>query len=73
MTLRQCLLAAREEKGMNLAQAGEKSGVSYAAISTWERGDRSPQFEKLEQVCMLAYDMSLIEFLQKYGYNGEEE
>ena len=72
MTLGQCLRMARAEKEMMLSQAGEKSGVSFAAIGSWERGDRSPQFEKLEQVCMLAYDMSVVELLEKYGYNGEE-
>ncbi len=72
MTLGQCLMKVRKEKGMILKQAGEKSGVSYAAISSWERGVRSPQFDKLEQVCMFAYDMTVIELLERYGYSSEE-
>lgn len=73
MTLGQCLEMARLSKGMDLITAGKESGVSFRAIRSWERDEHSPQFDKLEALCLLAYKMPVAKVLIKYHYDGEPE
>lgn len=73
MTLGQCLQIARANRNMTLMECQEKAGVSFRAIRSWERDEHSPQFDKLEALCLLAYEMPVQDLLHKYHYNGIAE
>jgi transcriptional regulator with XRE-family HTH domain len=46
----QRLKDARHRGGLSQAQLAVILGVSYAALSRWEHGNRNPRAEHLEQV-----------------------
>lgn len=41
------LAAVRRQKGMTQNEVAERLGVSFQAVSLWERGETSPDIEKL--------------------------
>ena len=47
MELSERLAAARKEKGMTQREVAEKLDVSFQAVSLWERGETSPDIDKL--------------------------
>lgn len=59
--------AARKAKGLSQEQLGEKLGVSFQAVSTWETGKNIPDAEHLPALAK-ALDISLDAL-----FSGEEE
>lgn len=47
------LALARKQRGMTQAQVAEKLGVSFQAVSQWERGENSPEIDKLADIARL--------------------
>lgn len=48
----------RKQSGMTQNEMAEKLGVSFQAVSLWERGEATPDVEKLEKIAEL-YQVSL--------------
>lgn len=53
---------ARIDKNMTQMNLADAMGVSYQAVSNWERGNSLPDISKLEQLCT-ALDLSVSELL----------
>lgn len=58
MTLAQRLAEARKSKGFTQAQVAEKLDISFQAVSSWERGESTPEIDKLVEIAKL-YEISL--------------
>lgn len=52
------LAAARKEKGITQSSVAEKLNVSFQAVSLWERGETTPDIDKLADIASL-YQISL--------------
>lgn len=52
------LVKARKEKGFTQSDVAEKLNVSFQAVSLWERGETTPEMDKLVDVASL-YQVSL--------------
>lgn len=51
MNVQDKLIALRKEHNLTQKELGEIAGVSGAAVSAWELGDRSPKIEPLKNIC----------------------
>lgn len=51
MNFAERLKELRLNKGWSQRQLGEKLGISNVAISMYERGERTPDYETLELIC----------------------
>lgn len=60
--------SARTARNMTQTDLADKMGVSYQAVSNWERGNSMPDISKLSELCH-ALDISLEELL---GENSRE-
>lgn len=58
MTFSERLASARKEKGFTQSDVAEKLNVSFQAVSLWERGETSPEIDKLVDIASL-YQVSL--------------
>lgn len=58
MTVAERLSNIRKEKGMTQSEVAEKIGVSFQAVSLWERGETTPEIDKLVEIATL-YQVSL--------------
>ena len=58
MTFAKRLASARKAKGVTQSDVAEKLHVSFQAVSLWERGETTPEFDKLADIGVL-YDVSL--------------
>lgn len=47
------LAAARKERGMTQREVAEQLNVSFQAVSLWERGETSPDIDKLVEIASL--------------------
>ena len=47
------LAAARKERGMTQREVAEQLNVSFQAVSLWERGETSPDIDKLAEIASL--------------------
>ena len=52
----------RKEKNMTQLELADKLGISYQAVSNWERGDSMPDISKLEDISQIL-DISIDELL----------
>lgn len=41
------------DAGMSAEETAERLGVSYGALKSWINGQRSPSFDRAEQICDL--------------------
>lgn len=48
-----CIRAARIEKNMTQTELADAMGVSFQAVSNWERGNSMPDIGKLPELCAL--------------------
>ncbi len=62
--------AARQAKGLSQEQLGEKLGVSFQAVSTWEQGKFLPDAERLPELAKVL-DLSLDSLLSEEEKNWE--
>ena len=53
---------ARVERNMTQMDLADAMGVSYQAVSNWERGNSMPDISKLEQLCRVL-ELSIGELL----------
>ncbi|MDE7200337.1 MAG: helix-turn-helix domain-containing protein [Lachnospiraceae bacterium] len=53
MEISERLAIARKEKGMTQREVAEKLDVSFQAVSLWERGETSPDIDKLVDLAFL--------------------
>lgn len=51
MNIQDKLIALRKEHDLTQKELGEIAGVSGAAVSAWELGDRSPKIKPLKNIC----------------------
>ncbi len=58
MTFSERLANARKEKGFTQSDVAEKLNVSFQAVSLWERGETTPEIDKLADIASL-YQVSL--------------
>lgn len=58
MTFAERLTNARKEKGFTQSDVAEKLNVSFQAVSLWERGETTPEIDKLVDIASL-YQVSL--------------
>jgi len=58
MTLAQRLAKARKSSKLTQAQVAEKLDISFQAVSSWERGESTPEIDKLADIAKL-YEISL--------------
>ena len=58
MTFSKRLSNARKERGLTQSNVAEKLNVSFQAVSSWERGETTPEINKLEDIASL-YQVSL--------------
>lgn len=58
MTFAERLVMARKEAGMTQSDVAEKLNVSFQAVSLWERGETTPEIDKLAVIASL-YQVSL--------------
>jgi len=58
------LLEKRKEKGITQAQLADQMGVTYQAVSRWEKGDSIPDIEILSNLADY-YSVTIDEILQK--------
>ena len=49
----QRLAAARKNAGFTQAEVAERLGVSFQAVSQWERGETAPDIAKLPELAVL--------------------
>ena len=56
---------ARIAKNMTQMNLADAMGVSYQAVSNWERGNSMPDISKLEDLCN-ALDLSIGELLGQH-------
>ena len=54
----QRLAAVRKERKMTQSEVAEKLNVSFQAVSLWERGETTPEIEKLTEIADL-YGVSI--------------
>lgn len=54
--------SARTEKNMTQMDLADAMGISYQAVSNWERGNSMPDISKLPELCQIL-DLNLDEFL----------
>lgn len=52
-TFAERLALARKQRGMTQAEVAEKLGVSFQAVSQWERGETTPEIDKLADIASL--------------------
>lgn len=71
MTCGEKITKLRKEKGLTQAELGEKLHVTFQAVSKWERGSSTPDFETM---CLLAkfFDVPLSYFDPSAGENTAE-
>ena len=64
---------ARKAKGWTQSEVAERLGVSFQAVSLWERGETFPETEKLMDIAAL-YDVSLDWLLagERSAFSAEE-
>ena len=53
MTLSERLTIARKMKGLTQSDVAEKLKVSFQAVSLWERGETTPDIDKLVDIAAL--------------------
>ena len=53
MTFSERLAKARKEKGFTQSDVAEKLNVSFQAVSLWERGENTPEIDKLVDIASL--------------------
>lgn len=53
MCLGEKICALRKNSGMTQAELGNKLGVTYQAVSKWERADSLPDFEMMSKIAKL--------------------
>ena len=53
MNLSERLAAARKERNMTQREVAERLNVSFQAVSLWERGETSPDIDKLVEIASL--------------------
>ena len=53
MTLAERLVASRKAGGYTQSEIAEKLGVSFQAVSLWERGETTPELDKLVELASL--------------------
>lgn len=58
MTFSERLANARKERGFTQSDVAEKLNVSFQAVSLWERGETTPEIDKLVDIASL-YQVSL--------------
>ena len=58
MTFSERLVKARKENGFTQSDVAEKLNVSFQAVSLWERGETTPEIDKLVAIVSL-YQVSL--------------
>lgn len=58
MTFSERLAKARKEKGFTQSDVAEKLNVSFQAVSLWERGETTPEIDKLVDIASL-YQVSV--------------
>ena len=58
MTFSERLANARKEKGFTQSDVAERLNVSFQAVSLWERGETTPEIDKLVDIASL-YQVSL--------------
>ena len=58
MTFSERLVKIRKEKGFTQSDVAEKMNVSFQAVSLWERGETTPEIDKLVDIAAL-YQVSL--------------
>ena len=58
MTFSERLANARKENGFTQSDVAEKLKVSFQAVSLWERGETTPEIDKLVDIASL-YQVSL--------------
>ena len=58
MTFSERLAKARKEKGFTQSDEAEKLNVSFQAVSLWERGETTPEIDKLVDIASL-YQVSI--------------
>lgn len=58
MTLSERLISARKKNGFTQSDVAEKLNVSFQAVSLWERGETTPEIDKLVDIASL-YQVSL--------------
>lgn len=58
MTFSERLTNARKDKGFTQSDVAEKINVSFQAVSLWERGETTPEIDKLVDIASL-YQVSL--------------
>ena len=58
MTFSERLAKARKEKGFTQSDVAEKLNVSFQAVSLWERGETTPEIDKLVDIASL-YQVSI--------------
>lgn len=58
MTFSERLEKARKEKGFTQSDVAEKLNVSFQAVSLWERGETTPEIDKLVDIASL-YQVSI--------------
>ena len=58
MTFSERLAKARKDKGFTQSDVAEKLNISFQAVSLWERGETTPEIDKLADIAAL-YQVSL--------------
>ncbi len=64
MKVAQTIRSARIRKNMTQMELADEMGVSYQAVSNWERGNSMPDIAKLESLCGIL-ELSIDELLGK--------
>ena len=67
MNIGEKIVKARKEKGMTQAELGSELHVTFQAVSKWERGESSPDFET---ICNMA---NILEVPVSYFENSDEK
>lgn len=67
MNIGEKIVKARKEKGMTQAELGSELHVTFQAVSKWERGESSPDFET---ICNMA---KILEVPVSYFENSDEK
>lgn len=58
MTFSERMAKARKDKGFTQNDVAERLNVSFQAVSLWERGETTPEIDKLVEIASL-YQVSL--------------
>ncbi len=57
----------REEKGLNITELSETTGISRPYLSQIESGKRKPSLEVMNEMAM-KLDIPLKKFIEEYGF-----